>query len=76
MKQTQDYKEGKLTKEQIKKLKAIKFPFDYYIKNKEVDNMNNRKLWDFLEKWTRPDNEDAFPQWKQELDSVFYDDTL
>jgi len=37
MQQAQDYKEGKLTKEQIKKLKAIKFPFDYYIKNRKVN---------------------------------------
>jgi hypothetical protein len=37
------------------------------IVNKQIDI---RKLWAFLEKWTQP-HEDAFPQWKKELDEIF-----
>jgi len=33
--------------------------------------VDEKKLWAFLERWTQPDNEDAYPQWKKELDSVF-----
>jgi hypothetical protein len=32
MKQAVAYKKGKLTKEQIRKLKSLKFPFAYYLR--------------------------------------------
>jgi len=38
---------------------------------KTLVGFDERKLWNFLEKWTQPDNEDAYPQWKKELDSIF-----
>jgi len=34
--------------------------------------MNQRKLWSFLEKWTRPDDENAYPEWKKQLDEIFF----
>ena len=36
--------------------------------------INYLKLWAFLEKWTRPNDENAYPEWKKELDNIFVED--
>jgi hypothetical protein len=37
----------------------------------QEDKMDEKKLWAFLEKWTRPNDDYAMVQWKKELDEVF-----
>lgn len=33
--------------------------------------LDEKKLWKFLETYTKPDSEEQFPAWKEDLDEIF-----